>query len=480
MTTYATSVVPARETVDKVQASFLDWLAAEDTTRQRRYRTYREYYDGDHDTQLSKRQRRYLQIKMGEEFNANYCQIVVDALAERLEVTGFEAGGQSQIIWDWWKQARMDGVQGIVHLAAVRDGDAYVMVEWDNEEERLRFSYELGYDGTEGVKIHYDPERRRVPLFASKRWRVEQGPDAGKVRRLNLYHPNRIEKYVSREDEFEGNWQRYEEGDEGWPLWWTRDGAEGGEPLGVPVVHFRNKDEGYNYGQSELRNVVPLQNALNKSIIDLLAAADTTAFRIYWMIGDDPSSLELSAGTWVYTKRPPGGDNGAAVGFFPGEDLDPMIRLVDSFELRIAKVTRTPISYFQISRQRAAEGTLKQEEAGLVAKAKDRHVSFGNAWEDAIQVARRIWNTFGEGPELDEEQTVETLWADAETRNEKEHLEALAVKREKLGVPQEQIWLEAGYGPEQVEKMKGSDEVQGRQAMMDLARRGLGVGESGD
>jgi len=56
--------------------------------------------------------------------------------------------------------------------------------------------------------------------------------------------------------------------------------------LGVPVVHFRNNDQGYDYGASELSSVIPLQNALNKTIIDLLASADTSAFASGDVIAD--------------------------------------------------------------------------------------------------------------------------------------------------------------------------------------------------
>jgi len=110
---------------DEVRLSFLHWLATEDSERQERYTAYREYYDGDHDAQLNERQRKYLQIKMGEEFNANYCPIVVDALAERLSVTGLQVeGGQDEVMWDWWQVNRMDGMQGVVHthLSAGRVG----------------------------------------------------------------------------------------------------------------------------------------------------------------------------------------------------------------------------------------------------------------------------------------------------------------------------------------------------------------------
>ena len=177
MATILRAFTPAVARIDQVQRSFLEWLANEDQDRQDTIRDYREWYDGDHGTQLTDRQRRYLQIKHGEEFNDNYCSIVVDALWERLVVTGFDADGQDSDIWGWWQANRMDRVQGQVHLAAVRDGDSYVLVDWDNDAGGPRFTVELAYDGAEGVKLHYDPERRTQAVFASKRWRI--GPFRG-------------------------------------------------------------------------------------------------------------------------------------------------------------------------------------------------------------------------------------------------------------------------------------------------------------
>ena len=443
----------AEATIDQARLSFLRWLVEEEQARQDNYRTYREYYDGVHSAQLTDRQRKYLQVKAGEEFRLNYCPVVVDSLCEKLSVTGFDADAQSELLWEWWTANRMDGVQGSIHLAAVRDGDAYLMVEWDNERGLPVFSYEEAACDGEGVKLVYSDERN-VPLCATKRWRVKSGDGVGDVRRLNVYYPDRIEKFVSRSSAFEGDWQPYQEPGQPWPIPWLDKASQ---PLGVPVVHFRNKNQGYNYGVSELADVLSIQNALNKSMLDLLAAADTTAFRIFWMIGDDPSGLTVAPGSWVYSSHPPAGEDGAAVGYFPGEDLSKLIALKDSVAMEIARVTRTPISYFQISAQRAAEGTLKQEESGIVGKAKERQVSFGNAWEDALAIARRLWNTWGPGPEMDGAQSISTVWQDPQSRNEKEHLEGLELKM-KLGVPKKQLWREAGYNDSQIADMEQMEE----------------------
>jgi len=438
-----------------------------DTDREDRYRAYREYYDGDHDTQLSERQRQYLQLKVGEEFNGNYCPIVVDSLVERLTVTGFETDKAAQaVFWDWWNANRMDHQQGVVHMAAVRDGDSFVLVSWDNEEERPTLTFEQAYDGHEGVMVHYSRDTRK-PMFASKRWEDDEKRD-----RLNLYLPDRVEKYIADDGD---NWEKVTEtnGDE-----WAAD-------LGIPVIHFAHRDQGYNFGRSDLRDVVPIQNAYNKAIIDLVAAADTTAFRIYTMLGDDPSGLEITPGCWVYSLKPPSGEDSAAIGHIPGEDLSKLIEFKDAFVMEIARISRTPLSFFQVSGHRPAEGTLKQEESPLVARAAKAQTGFGNAWEDVMQMAARLSNYFGPAqgvPKLPDDLQIDTQWQDAETRNDRTYYETLKVKGD-LGVPQEILWQEMDYTPEQIEDMKGSEEYQSRQASRDMLMQmaqGGGKGETAE
>jgi hypothetical protein len=420
----------------------------------------RNYYDGDHHTMITERQRKYLELAAGQEFNANYCTTVVDVLTERLFVTGVKPDKQATVLWDWWKLNRMDLVQGVVHLAAVRDGDAYVLVEWDNDLLAPDISFEPAYDGIEGTKCVYSNDDRTKVLFAFKRWRSDSGSE-----RLNIYHPDEVEKWELKVEEGGGsNWTVIE------TVRWTQ---ADGEPLGVPIVHFKNRDQGFNYGVSELRDVIPLQNALNKAVIDLVAAADTTAFRIFWMLGDDPSDLKVQPGSWIFSERPPGEVD---VGYFQGESLEQLINYVTEFALQIARVSRTPVSFFQISKQRPAEGTLKQEEAGLVARARNRQGSFGNSWEQVFDLARLMWNAFGaatEGNKLDLEAVLETVWRDPESRNDLVEMQTLAVKRKTLEVPLEFLWAEAGYTPEQIQKMQESEEWQAkirqREALIALA-----------
>lgn len=54
----------------------------------------------------------------------------------------------------------------------------------------------------------------------------------------------------------------------------------------------------------------------------------------------------------------------------------------------------------------------------------------------------------------------ETLWEDPEARTEGEHVDAL-LKLSTLGVPQEQLWQDAGYSPQDIARFR-------RQSTQDL------------
>ncbi len=222
-----------------VQLSYLAWLEQQDTDRYAKYATFRNYYEGDHAAQLTARMRKFLELDSSQEFSLNFCPIVVDSLAEKLKVAGFDCEGQADTFREWWNRNRMDAMQGVVHTAAIRDGDTYVLVEWDNEAGRPRFTQENAYDGSQGVHVVYSDERRNLPIVAIKKWIVTSGPDVT-TRRANMYYPDRIEKYVGADKD----WVRYveETGEYAgqWPIPW---GTEAGR-LCIPVIHWRNTDHG--------------------------------------------------------------------------------------------------------------------------------------------------------------------------------------------------------------------------------------------
>lgn len=429
------------------EIAFLRHMDAEQQERFTKVRQYREYYEGEHETQLSTRMRKYLQVKADQEFSANYMPIVVDTPASRLIIEDLDAGSQSDEMMRWWKASGMDALQFDAHVAAIRDGDAYIMVDWDEETQMPRFTLQLADDGADGAHVVYSEETGR-PEWATKRWAITRGDEAGRARYINVYWPDRVDKYRSHNQFMEGDWTLI--GSEPW--------TDGLEPLGLPLFHLANRKRGYKYGQSELEQAIPMQNALNKSVIDLLAAADTSAFRILTMIGNDPSGLEISPGSFIWIPNPP---SEGAISFIPGEDLRPMIEVVNDFVQRIGQVSDTPLSYFQLSGQMASEGTHKQHESRLISKCRIMSVDFGNTWEKAFKFARKLYNVFGPGG-MSEDQDVELVWRDFDVRAEVEK------KKERMEIIK--MAVESNAALEQAAKYAGdSDKVAKELAKIDLS-----------
>lgn len=388
--------------IDPIDLSYLAWLDSQESARQQKYTKFRDYYEGDHATQLTARIKKFLNVDGSNEFNLNLCPVVVDSLAEKLSVSSFKTESDPDLLRQWWNLNRMDATQMVVHLAAIRDGDGYLLVEWDNITGWPLFTHENAYDGTTGVHVVYSDERRSEPKVAVKRWTITSGVNIT-TRRLNLYYADRIEKYTATGS---GAWQEHHEEGQPWPIPWA---GKDGSPLGIPIVHFRNKNQGYSYGESELEDVTPLCDALNKSVVDLLGAADTTGFQMITATGV-PSDATFIVAPGVMLRS---SDPATQFGTVPPADLSGLIAVIDSFAAYIAKITRTPLSYFQLTGQVAAAGTLKEQRAGLIAKARKCQTVFGNAWEDAMYLARRLYNTFGAGG-LDEQAEISCEWCDDE------------------------------------------------------------------
>lgn len=474
------------------ELAYLNWLAGEEQTRQKNVVLARNYYAGEHEVPLTERQKEFLGFNDDGRFAVNYCRMVVDAVVERLLVAGFKSLDEelAGLAWGWWQANRMDEGQGAIHLGAVRDGEFFVMVDWDEGEGRPRFIPHPRYTDAQmkgtgfGCKAFYPNDNPSQAMdYASKRWTETVVDERGRRRtqqRMTVYHPDRVEKYVLGTPGGEAGWEEYTEEDDGvWPVRWV---DRTGRPLGIPVVHFRNPGS-----RTELWDAIPVQDAINKTALDILATADACGFRVLVARGFIPTTdgkapeedggnyLQISPGCWIGVPNPE-----ARVDPLEAADLRPMLEALDSWVMKLGQVTDTPVSRFQMTGQVAAEGTLKQQEEVLLAKVRGRQTGFGNSWENAVYLGRRLANAFG-GAGLDEEALVEAQWSPAETRDEKEQIETIGLKVEKLKIPLEVAWAEAGYSQDQIEEMKQTEEYQIRAAMREMAKVGLGAmgGEEG-
>lgn len=461
---------------DEAKLAYLAYLAQEDKAAAEWVRTLRNYALGQHPTYLTERQKEFIGLLAKDSrylYAHNLCALVIAAAVERLVVTGFapvevvDARGEraseaasaalAEMVSQWWEANRMDATQDELYEAACRDGEAYLIVDW--HDDAPRWTLNLKFDGTQGVKVHRDPDTDGI-LFASKRWQTYDPLNPGQTgrTRLTLYWPDRVEKYIQSSSPNaafpQAGWDKTVDGqNEPWPIPWL-DGS--GQSLGMAVVPFENP------GGSEIGDLIPVQDMLNKSDLDLIAAADSAGFRIFWASGVsaeiDPATgnekkLTVSPGHMIRLSQP-----NSQVGAIEPVDLERLITTSKYWIESVAGITRTPQYLFQAQGAEQPSGeSLKMQEIGLVAKAQRKQKVFGNAWEDALYLSARLWNLYRPGETLAETR-LQTQWKDPATRNELQHLQALVLKQQ-IGVSTAQVLREAGYDEATVAQMQAEKEA---------------------
>jgi len=327
----------------------------------------------------------------------------------------------------------------------LRSGDAFVIV-WPDAQGVPR----LYPQAANLCAVTYDDDAPGTIVKAAKLWH-----DAVReLWRLTLYYPDRIEKYAyaAKTADFPAGasaFQPYAVAGEAWPL---------ANPWGrVPMFHFANNAPTGQLGRSELGDVIPLQDGLNKSVTDMLVAMEFVALPQRWVTGLEVDIDET-------TGRPqapfvPGADRvwnvaapDARFGQFPQAQLGQFVEVQEAFRIEIARVSQTPMHHLMPTTGVFPSGeAMKTAEQPLLAKVKDRQLAWGNVWEDAMQFALTLTGVTVDG--------LTCNWQDPAPRNERELVETLLLKKQ-LGVSDNQLLREAGYTEEQIATFATERETQ--------------------
>jgi hypothetical protein len=414
------------------------WLAdcADMSERRDDYKLSRDYKRGEQRVQLIEREREFLEAS-GYPFCENFCETIVETLVNRLRVRGF--GSDNVELRDFagrfWRQNRLDAGQKQVHDDAVTLGDGFVIVE--PGEGGLPSAHRNNPDN---VKVVYDAGE---PLYAVKVWHTRRfdpinNPSGREIRRMNVYWPDEVEKFFSVAED--ADWVPFVEPGE--KRWWTLDGMESGEPIGIPVVHFAHKPCPH-YGVSKLRSVIPQQDALNKSIIDFFWVMDAQGWPQQYAIGiGDESQIKRHPGS-LWTIEVPE----ATFGQFDAADPTKSIQAIESQIKRMASRSQTPLHLMLAGGNLPSGETLKTSESGLAQCGHDFQVFNGNKWEDVVMLAARIERAFGDTDPEVEDVTLDCHWDRAESRSEIDEANT-AVLYQSLGVSSESILEYLGFDPE--------------------------------
>lgn len=398
----------------------VDGWATDQDMRGAKVDLFRRYVDGDHRANLTPEMRKLLRIVDAgslNEFNDNHIDTIVQTMSDRLRVTAIEADNPEASEWssEVMELNRFDGLQIDVHEAAIRDGDTYVLVAWDNEAKRVTFSHEEAWDGSSGMLAIFDSAKN--VHIAVKVWSETTESLADTVR-VNVYYADRVEKYISRGG---ATLDKLEEGVYPWVM-------ADRSPIGVPVIHFPNKKrDKLGYGQSEIENAIPLQDALNRTLYSMVMAAELTAFQVRYSIGTKfPAGITPGMAIEVYAKdgdgKPMAPDEQSIewfkairIGAMEQGELVPFIEQARWLKGEMFESTSTPMP--GSGGDNASGESLKQREIGLIGKVERFQVRGGNAWESVMDMAWRVQAAFGTDSPPDYARFY-CRWKSAEIRND--------------------------------------------------------------
>ncbi|VEG40293.1 Phage portal protein, SPP1 Gp6 [Mycolicibacterium flavescens] len=345
---------------------------------------------------------------LGDRFGrmaSNLPRLAVTSLTERLRVTGFTGVD----VWDEWLRNDLDQESGVAHREALLLGQSYVIVWADRLGRPL-----VTVESAKQMSCLRDPGTRRI-THALKRWETDTTTEAV------LYGPDEIVRYRAQQTGATTSGFRVLESIS--------------NPLGVPpVVRLLNSDRILDEGVSEIEDLKPLCDALNKVLADMMVSSEYVGRPRRFATG-----IELEEAAVLDDDGEPTGDTeavnpypdanrmmiaeepAAKFGQLDAADLNGYEAAVGVLTQQIMAVSALPAHMLGVlTDQPASADALRASEASLTARAEARQQQFGRSWED---VARLIVAVRDGVDPMNVDARVK--WADASTRSVAQEADAV-------------------------------------------------------
>ena len=420
--------------------SDLELAYAELSRKNAAYTRLWRYYEGDHPLIYSTERLKSVFRNLDARFVENWCAVVVDAVVDRINLTGFTVAND-QAATDKLNHAFARTELGLdsddAHLAAVVCGEGHI-IAWPDDQGQP----DAYYNDPRQCMIAYEADNPREPRFAAKWWVTDDDRY-----RMTLYYPDRLEYYETRAKAEEvreaGSFEAMEP-------------PSAPNPYGVvPVFCLRRSRRKV---QSELANAISLQDAVNKLLADMMISAEFGAFRQRYVISNAEVGGLKNAPNEIWTiPANDGAGESTQVGEFSQADLSGFLNAIDKLASAMAIITRTPKHYMYAQGGDPSGEALITMEAPLVRKTARYLERFTATW-------RRIgaFLLLIQGVTVDPED-ITPRFDVVGTVNPRMEAE-IGVLKGQLGISQRQIQRELGYSDEQIEKMAA--EVEANTAMM--------------
>jgi hypothetical protein len=335
------------------------------------------------------------------------------AIEDRMDVEGFRLKRYQEAdeaLQDIWQANDLDEWSQLCHIEALKHGISFVMVWYGDDPKIPRISVESAHQ----VAVEYAPGTRKVAL-AAKRWK-DVDADGRPVTRAKLYYPDRVESYVQQGTTSPGVTVLLSR--------WERDGEDIPNTLGeVPVVPFVNRPSLMDLtGESELRDLMPITDGINKLLSDMMTTSEyhaegrryATGIQVPREAQQDERLKAQVKKDWQDAARGKFLVAGPGVQFgqFAAADLRNFIDAVNMLLSKAAFVSGLPPHMLGVTTDNPASAdAIRSSETSLIRRVRRKMRGFGGSWERVMRLALLV----RDGSVPGDAYSMETIWANPET-----------------------------------------------------------------
>lgn len=418
------------------------------------------YYDGDQPLQYATRRLASVFRDFKVRWTENWCAVVVDSLLDRLSLGGFS-------LTDSAAAAALDGMWNTLDLALDADrihkavavcGEGFLVVGSDAAGRPQPYA-----NRPHLVHAFYREDAPKTMEMAAKWW------ESGGAVHLTLYYADRLEHYVAKGTRRDVKTAGAFAPDPDAPEEVNESGV-------IPVFHFCPDHESV---AGELTNVIPLQDAKNKLLADMMVAAEYGAFRQRWVISSASSSDLKNGPNEVWEVAAGDGDGqDTAVGEFGVTDLRNFLDAMDNLAAKIAVISRTPKHYLLMQGGDPSGEALAAMEAPLQKKVSRYQKRLAVTWD---QAAVFLLGALGHEVQAVD---VDCLWGDERTVQPRTEAD-VRLTNVKAGIPLTTQLRRDGWSEEELAQLDADRQAEDLaaatlgDAVLDEARRRFDQGRSG-
>ena len=316
------------------------------------YSVFDDYYRGRHQLRFASRdfQDKYARQLLTDavmSIRENMCPAAVTAFTDGISVSSWGDDTVNRLAAD----IGLSRLEGFINRAGFKSGDAFAVV-WPDRTGQPRPSFQR----PDAMVPTVDPDVPDMLDHAARIW-----VDKANYGRVNIYWPDRLERYRTVDPIRQKSTDAVN-----MPVWdsnWTPMDDTDGDVIPhdfgvVPVCWWkRDPDDHLAHGNSILLDVIPLQDATNKSLADLIITSEAFSRPLMYLLNfrdDAPKNPFAKADQPKPSKKrfdPTGQqiltlDGGGPFGRLDPPDMTKVLRVQDAFATKVARVIGAPSYYF--------------------------------------------------------------------------------------------------------------------------------------